>query len=517
MTENRTILGLGIILALAGLGALLVYVPPLVVDQYKNVQELGGTTAVYIYFGVVGTGAAILLGLTGWMLWSLVASSLRKRKRREARSRLPSAMSHGEREAEIQENLDLLDKLPTDDETRSQLTPLAEPIILKQAAQTLEIVAFGTVSSGKSSLLNALAGREMFSTDIKGGTTIRRNEIPWPGYDKVLLIDTPGLGEIEGAEHVAIAASAAKDADLILLVVDGPLRDDEFRLLEQLAAMEKRLLVCLNKADWYDANNRERLLSQIAEQLHKFVPERDIVAVRSQPVVRQRVRVLSDGQEVEEPVTVPPDIEPLASRMLDVLKRDGRDLLMANLLLQSRGMVEEARQKVKAALDKRAWQIVDLYTFGAGGAAALSPFPLVDLAAGCAISTKMVVDLAHVYGQDMDLKIAMNLLGQLGKNLISILGVHAATPAVASAVGSLLKTVPGIGTIAGGALQGIVQALVTRWIGAIFVTYFRNEMQMPEGGLASLARREWQKLTTADELRKLVTMAKQRMFSGKDK
>jgi uncharacterized protein (DUF697 family) len=174
-------------------------------------------------------------------------------------------------------------------------------------------------------------------------------------------------------------------------------------------------------------------------------------------------------------------------------------------------MVEEARERVKAALDRKAWALVDVYMWGAGGAAAVSPFPLVDLAAGAAISTKMVVDLAKVYGQEIDTKAAVNLLGQLGKHLISILGVHLATPAIASAVGSMLKTIPGIGTIAGGALQGIVQALVTRWIGAIFITYFRNEMQLPEGGLASLARREWQKLTTADELRKLVSQARNRL------
>jgi uncharacterized protein (DUF697 family) len=153
-----------------------------------------------------------------------------------------------------------------------------------------------------------------------------------------------------------------------------------------------------------------------------------------------------------------------------------------------------------------------MYTWGAGGAAALSPFPLVDLAAGVAISTKMVIDLAHVYGQDMDLKAAANLLGQLGKNLISILGVHAATPVVAAAVGSMLKTVPGVGTLAGGALQGVVQALVTRWIGAVFIAYFRAEMQTPEGGLAALARREWDKLTTANELRKLVQNAREKLW-----
>jgi uncharacterized protein (DUF697 family) len=201
--------------------------------------------------------------------------------------------------------------------------------------------------------------------------------------------------------------------------------------------------------------------------------------------------------------------------MLDIVQRDGRDLLLANLLLQSRGLVDEARQRVADALDRRAWEIVDRYTWGAGGAAAISPFPILDLVAGCAISTKMVVDLGKVYRQEIDLDSTVTLLGQLGKNLVGILGVSAATPAVASAVASLLKTVPGIGTLAGGMLQGIVQALITRWIGAVFVQYFKNEMRQPEGGLTALARREWDRMTTIDELRRLVRAARKR-WSGAD-
>ena len=71
--------------------------------------------------------------------------------------------------------------------------------------------------------------------------------------------------------------------------------------------------------------------------------------------------------------------------------------------------------------------------WGAGGAAAISPLPLLDLAAGSAVSVKMVVDLAKVYHQDVDFQVAVNLLGQLGKNLLGILGVSAATPAVTAA------------------------------------------------------------------------------------
>ena len=57
--------------------------------------------------------------------------------------------------------------------------------------------------------------------------------------------------------------------------------------------------------------------------------------------------------------------------------------------------------------------------------------------------------------------------------------------------------------MAGGVLQGATQALITKWIGAVFIEYFRNEMQTPVGGMAGLARRQWENVTTANELRKL--------------
>jgi len=89
------------------------------------------------------------------------------------------------------------------------------------------------------------------------------------------------------------------------------------------------------------------------------------------------------------------------------------------------------------------------------------------------------------------------------------LGVSAASPAVVSLDASLLKSVPGPVTIAVGLLQVIVQALITRWIGSVFLAYFRAEMQTPQGGLTGLARREWDRVTSVDELRKLVKTARQ--------
>ncbi len=498
------------LISLAGIGALLVLVPPILVSQYERARTLGETAGT-IYIALLGIGLALLSLSALVVLWRIWKNTRDKRRQADRAVKNPSQMSAGEKRREVEDNLaavrDFRDDASLDDELREELDPLVDRVAAKTANQTLEIVAFGTISSGKSSLLNALAGRDVFTTDPKGGTTLQRNEIPWPGDNKVRLIDTPGLGEVEGLDRHVTAAQAAQGADLVLLVVDGPLRNSEFKLLEQLANMEKRVLICLNKEDWYGESEREKLLAQIREQTNEIVSARDVLAVRSRPTSRTRVRVSTTGEQIEEQAEVQPDIQSLAARMMDILRRDGRDLVLANLLLQSRGLVEEAKRRVEAAIDRRAWQIVDRYTWGAGGAAAVSPFPLVDLAAGCAISSKMVLDLAHVYRQKMTTEAATQLLGQMGKQLIGVLGVSVATPAVTSAVASLLKTVPGAGTIAGGALQGLTVALITRWIGAIFIQYFKHEMQEPPGGLANVARREWERLTRVDELRKFLQSA----------
>lgn len=515
MSRIRTSNGVLIVVLLAALGVLLVYVPTKVVDVYDRVKGLGAPY-IYFYWALVGTGAAILLLLGSAAVFELWKGSRDKARRRDRTNKNPSELSISDQQREVADNLASVQSLQEGanlpDEFRRQLQSLVAGVEEKQAAQKLEIVAFGTVSSGKSSLLNALAGQDAFQTDPRGGTTTQRLEIPWTNHDQVMLVDTPGLGEIEGQEHLAVAAGAARDADLVLVVVDGPLRDSEHQLLAKLGEMEKRVLVCLNKSDWYSESEQATLLGQIRSQVDGLVEADDILAVRSQATMRPRVRVLAGADEREEMVPVPVDTTALARRMLMIIQRDGRELLVANLLLRSRGLVEDARRLVEEALDQEARDVVNRYTWACAAAAALSPLPLLDLFSSSALTVKMVVDLARIYKQKLDFEIAVNLLGQLGKNLIAILGVNAAVPAVTAALASVLKSVPVAGTIAGGALQGVVQGLVTRWIGMVFIGYFKADMKLPPEGLANLARREWQRLTSQAELATFLREARQKLL-----
>lgn len=503
------------LVVVAGIGALAIAAPPWLLAQVSRLKD-AGVSGFWIktYWGIVIVGAALLAIAAGWMFVKLWGRTRKRKRRRKEDSRAPSDLSAEAKKSQIERNLHEANQLGQSDavspQVRLELENRIESVESKHEFQRLEIVVFGTISSGKSAVLNALAGREVFRTQLKGGTTVNRNEIPWPTNDRVILVDTPGLAEVDGGHHQQVAADAAKDADLVLLVVDGPIREYEFQLARQLLAMEKRLCVCLNKVDWYDEQQQAMLLDQLQEQLSKIGVSDDVVSIQAQIIKRRIVRKTAEGREQEEWTEVPADISALADRMLDVIASDGRELLLANLLLQSRALVEDAKRRVRTMLDTEAWRVVDRHMWAAGSAAALSPLPLIDIAVGSAITTKMVLAIARVYQRNIDLEAAVELLGQLGKNLLAILGVSAATPVVASGVASLLKTVPGAGTIAGGALQGFVQVLVTRWVGAVFVAYFGAEMEENSESLPDIARREWKRITQISELAKLVQATKNR-------
>ena len=277
---GKTFSGLLMLIAAAMIGLALIALPNLLMTYYERAQMLGSVWGT-IYLTVIGIGLVLLVGSALWIVWKLWGASIMKKRRRLRRNKNPSELSHGQRQHEIDENLEQIESLKSrsnhDGKFSDQLDPLVAELEQKREAQTLEIVAFGTISSGKSSILNLLAGNDVFQTDVRGGTTVTRNEIPWEGMDKVFLVDTPGLGEVDGEVHVNIAAESAKDADLVLLVVDGPLRNSEFTLLQKLGQMEKRVIVCLNKTDWYSPTDRDKLLGQLARQTTAQVEKEDIV------------------------------------------------------------------------------------------------------------------------------------------------------------------------------------------------------------------------------------------------
>ena len=149
----------------------------------------------------------------------------------------------------------------------------------------LHIAAFGRVSTGKSSLLNALVGEAVFSVSALHGETRRTemaalDERPAGG---LFVIDTPGIDEADGEDRERMAGEVARRADIILFCVDGDLTDTEYRALSDLARLGPPVMLVLNKADRYTDDERTLLLDALRARTEGLLAEDRILAVSANP------------------------------------------------------------------------------------------------------------------------------------------------------------------------------------------------------------------------------------------
>jgi tRNA modification GTPase len=148
------------------------------------------------------------------------------------------------------------------------------------------IVLAGAPNVGKSSLMNALARRDVAIVSDEPGTTrdILEVRLDLGGYMAVIA-DTAGLREAAGAierEGIRRAMSRADQADLILWVVDAtdPALDMPIRADRE----GQRVLRILNKIDAVDASAMANTDHAISAKTGEGIP--DLVAALGQ-IVRQ--------------------------------------------------------------------------------------------------------------------------------------------------------------------------------------------------------------------------------------
>lgn len=119
-----------------------------------------------------------------------------------------------------------------------------------------EVMLVGAVNAGKSSLLNALCGRERALVDAEPGTTrdVVEAEVELgPRAGLVRIVDTAGLrsktSELERRGH-AMANDRRRSASVTVLVYDGHVGfGEKDEALRALLACEGPVLVVANKSD----------------------------------------------------------------------------------------------------------------------------------------------------------------------------------------------------------------------------------------------------------------------------
>jgi small GTP-binding protein len=304
-----------------------------------------------------------------------------------------------------------------------------EQMLTKMADQVVQIAVFGMVGRGKSSLLNALLGEPVFATGAVHGVTrsaasaqwrlnyddlaVRRLSLPCGGRSRIELIDTPGIDEIDGQERAQLSAQIASQADLILFVVAGDMTRVEYQALSELRQASKPIVLVFNKIDQYPPHDRQEIYSKIRdERVKELLSPDEIVMAAAAPLEARAVR-LPNGSIQAELVPGTPQVEELKLKILEILEREGKDLIALNSMLFADSLQERVVQRKLRIREGRANQLIWKSVLTQGMAVALSPSTVIDVVSASIIDVAMIVGLSRLYGIDMDNPRAFGLLQKI--------------------------------------------------------------------------------------------------------
>ncbi|MGB3615297.1 MAG: GTP-binding protein [Elainellaceae cyanobacterium] len=487
MPRSRLLLiCLGLVLALMALLWLVVSIQQL----YFGVATLSPLLA-QLLIGALLLALAALLGLLLYYI-----TRFWRRRSPQARPEAPrSTVDAADKTLQaLQQQIDQVQ----DEVARQALQQRSQQAARRFAEGALQVAVFGVGSTGKTSTINAIFGRQVGDTDATMGTTTasRRYRLRFHGVPREIhVVDTPGFLEASlwGDERSTAARELAANADLVLMVVDNDLQQSEYELLQSLLEIGKRLVLVLNKIDRYTDAERTAIIAQLQQRLAAAIAPDDIVAIAAAPAP-----VAVNGEQI----IPPPQILPLLKRITAILRQEGNGLIADNILLQSRQLGEDARAILVQQRQSQADAVIERYQWISGGVVAVMPLPVVDLLAAAAVNAQMVIELSRVYGCEVSLEEAKALAISLAKTLGGVGIVKGAVELLTIT----LRLNPGT-ILIGQGVQGVTAAYLTRIAGKSFAEYFRRQQTWGDGGMMAVVQEQYRLERREEFLKRFVAQA----------
>ena len=419
-----------------------------------------------LLYGYVGAMAALAITAV-WLVWKLVV----RRKIPAPQATPVDKLSQGD----IEERLRAAEAAGVD--TSAAQAELAE-LASRQDEGSIHLCFFGEISTGKSSLIKALVPGADVDVDVVGGSTTDARHYRWrdDGGTEILLTDVPGTGGHEAGLD-ALALEEAQRSHVVLFVCDGDLTRAETDVVQRLLAVNKPLVLVLNKSDQFTIEEQAAVMERLLEHLDRLGGSVD----------RDRVVAVSAGGDMEVVERGPDGAEQLTQRQrpadIGVLV-----VAMNRLLANDAAGIDEQRDRAvfRLAADKlaaaeaeyrvqRSEQVIRNATRKAviGSLAAVSPG--TDVLIQGYIGTAMTQELCKQFGaapRDLDIEEFLDLSqSRVGKAL----------PLSLAVAGNGLKAFPGIGTVAGGLVHAVAYGLIFDALGrSLVLTLNQHGELLPE-------------------------------------
>lgn len=362
-----------------------------------------------------------------------------------------------------------------------------QQLLDKLENQQVHIVAFGKVSSGKSSLLNALIGKQNFSTSPLHGETKVQKSSNWNKYNdqSMVVIDTPGTDEVDGEQRQKMAHNAAAIADILLFVIDGDLTQSQLKQLQFINQPNTQILLVLNKVDLYTADELKDLKQSLLEKTNGIIYPENIAFTSAAPLPQVLITEDNKGKQTSQKIAVQVDVLQVKQRIWEILEKDGKTLTALNASIFAGEISEKIATKITKLRSSAAEKVVTTYSIAKAVSVAFNPIPVADLLLAAGLDVAMIRKLSQVYGLPIvgkeATKLSITIMAQIAALMGAVWGVNL--------LSSALKTVSvGLSTTLTAGAQGALAYYATYLVGKIAEQYFIRGKSWGKHGPKSVAK-----------------------------
>jgi uncharacterized protein len=411
-----------------------------VLEFYQRLSDL----PLWLRVPLIALGAALLVAV-GWLIFRLARPA----------ARTAGTTSPAVSRTEIETRIDHLRARKA--ETAALESELVE-LDRRRASGEVHVALFGEISTGKSSLIRALAAEAQPEVDVRGGTTrtVAHFRGRLPDGRELVLADVPGSAEVDGRVREQIARDEALRAHAVVYVTASDMTRAQDAEIGWLSGFGKPLVIAVNKADQYDEAEIDALLAKLKSRYAERAAT--IVAISAGGSERYE-RTLADGRRERVERERMPAIAPLVTALERVTSAgaSGLEAPREAAVLAEVGRRSDALARESAARESA--ETVAKYTRRAIVGALAAVAPGSDILIQGALGTALVRELARIHGvpvRELDVEALLARLGLTVRNTTAI---------VLAIAGNALKAFPGLGTLGGGMLHAIAYGLVFDSVG----------------------------------------------------
>lgn len=312
--------------------------------------------------------------------------------------------------------------------------------------QTIQVAIAGDPRTGKTTLLELLTAP---------GTEAKAKANPL-SFAEVTLAPTAAPPDWLGYDGV-------------VLVTDGDITDSALTLLRERVMAGQGAVLVFNKQDHYDPTDQQTILAQLQQQMASLPVPVPVVSTAAAPRPIKVRRHQADGTVIEMMETPDPAIAALHTTLAAALVAERPTLVAATVLRRAQALRQQVQTDLNRLRRDRAMPLIDQLQWVAGAAAFANPVPTLDLLATVAINGQLIMDLGKLYGFNLSLDEAKTAAGTLASLTVKLGLVELSTQVLTAVLKSHFATY-----LAGGLVQGLSAAYLTRMAGLSLVEYFEQ-------------------------------------------